>query len=99
DRVNLSEHFCNMVQKRDINQVTTHLACLCEQEEGTECDVPDYDALGLCPKGVWTCIEGVDVCQPDTDCCVPGNACTVPGLEGVCAEGVTTCVNGVEVCE
>jgi MYXO-CTERM domain-containing protein len=99
NRVNLSEHFCNMVQKRDINQVTTHLACLCEEEEGTECDVPDYDALGLCPKGVWTCIEGVDVCQPDTDCCVPGNACTVPGLEGVCAEGVTACVNGVEVCE
>ncbi|QED27465.1 hypothetical protein FRD01_09475 [Microvenator marinus] len=99
DRVNLSEHFCNMVQKRDINQVTTHLACLCEQEEGTECDVPNFDALGLCPKGVWTCIEGVDVCQPDTDCCVPGNACTVPGLEGVCAEGLTTCVNGVEVCE
>jgi MYXO-CTERM domain-containing protein len=90
-----------MIQVRKINQVSTQLACLCEEDTGTRCTVPDADFLGLCPEGVWMCDEGTDYCKPDDSCCVAGEACTVPGLEGVCAAGMTTCPDptGAPICE
>ncbi len=90
-RVRLSDLYCNMVQTRAINQVATQLACLCEQNAGDVCTVPDADFLGLCPEGVWACSEGTDYCEPDANCCVAGASCVVPGLLGVCAMGETTC--------
>jgi len=99
NRVRLTDHFCEMIQVRTIPQVTTHLACLCVEEEGTRCDVPDYDLTGVCPEGVWVCMEGVDVCDPDPECCIPDLPCTVSGLLGVCADGLTVCTNNVQSCE
>lgn len=100
-RVRFTDYYCNMVQTREINQVATQLACLCTEETGTVCDVPNYQALGLCPTGVWACTEGVDVCVPDEGCCVAGLPCTVEGEQGVCAEGLTACPDpaGAAVCE
>lgn len=98
-RVVLSDYYCNLVQKRVINQVTTHIACLCEEETGTVCDVPDWEVRDVCPEGTWVCLEGVDYCEPDPECCIPGRECAVPGQLGVCAEGVTICVDDQEICE
>ncbi len=100
-RVRLSDLYCNMVQTRAINQVSTQLACLCSQVPGSACTVPDYDTRGLCPDGVWKCDEGTDYCQPDLNCCVADVPCTVPGLLGVCAAGLTVCPSGAgpAVCE
>ncbi len=99
-RVRLTDLYCNQIQVRAINQVSTQLACLCEQNTGSSCTVPDAAFLGLCPEGVWKCAEGTDYCEPDANCCQAGVACTVPGLLGVCAMGETTCPDptGAPIC-
>ncbi len=100
-RVQFSDYYCAQVNLNRVSEVSTQLACLCQEATGTECDVPDYQALELCPKGVWACNEGIDFCEPETNCCVPDLPCDT-GLEGVCAAGLTACVgpNGAtQVCE
>lgn len=100
-RVRFTDSLCHEIQVRSINQVTTQLACLCEEVPGVTCTVPDSETLGVCPEGTWTCIEGVDVCQPDASCCAAGVPCTLDGLEGVCAQGLTSCPDpaGDPICE
>lgn len=87
--VEFSDEYCSAARRYDYSEVSTQLACLCEEDTGTTCMVDNWQANGTCPEGTWICLEGTDICEPDTECCVPGPCDT--GLPGVCAEGEIVC--------
>ena len=89
--VQFSPAYCARIQTGEIKETATQLACLCEQTENAECNVPNFADAGVCPKGKWRCTEGIDWCEPEAECCVPDVACSVPGAQGICAEGLTQC--------
>lgn len=93
-----TDHYCGQMQSYAYSEVTTHLACLCQEATGSTCDVPDHEALGLCPEGTWRCDEGTDWCEADAECCLAGEACRVPDQRGICAQGLIVCDTPAGTC-
>lgn len=88
--IEFTEHYCDNIQAAKYTRATTQLACMCQQELGAPCSVPNAEELNICPDGVWTCVEGQDICEPETDCCIPGLECDT-GDVGRCGPGISHC--------